>query len=226
MPALRRSLVIAAIVFLSVPLLALPPSRAVTAMVREPAAGAAIPPILSVLPASTAAAVPEIRIFPTGLTGSRPQGIALDNDGSLWFSDAGADRVGHFNPATASFTTYPLPRDSRAQAITVDNRSGDVYLALSPPNNDPNHGGRISATGRLPAGSAPDTKVTVFEEVEIGQGAFDPSRNLSADGIAVDAAGLIWTTHTENTVDYGAIYHELMRTARKASSNPPRPANT
>lgn len=180
------------------------------------------PNLVSALPAQGAASVtrpaaaaPTIRIFPTGRSGSRPQGLALANDGTLWFTDGGNDQVGHFDPQSGAFSFYPLPARSLPGAIAVDAQSGDVWLALSPPSPPNAPSDRASATGTLPAGSPPGTAVTVYLEAEKGlpiPKPSDPSRNLSADGISIDAGGQVWATHSELTGDYNDTYYELMRT--------------
>lgn len=115
-----------------------------------------------------------IRQWDVPSKGGRPQDPVIGLDGSLWFTEQVANKIGRLNPKTGEVKEYALPEEKRAgpQGIAAD-REGNIWFAA-------NIGGYI---GKL----NPNTgKVTVFNMPDPQAG--DP---LS---LAFDSKGILWFT--------------------------------
>lgn len=64
---------------------------------------------------------------------SHPFGIAMAADGSVWYNEAGANRMVRFDPATETFTTYPMPSPNSIVPQIARGPNGALWLAVSGP---------------------------------------------------------------------------------------------
>jgi virginiamycin B lyase len=99
---------------------------------------------------------------------------AIGLDGSLWFAEQAANKVGRLNPRTGEIKEYPLPEEKKAgpQGIAID-REGNVWFAA-------NTGAYI---GKLDPNNG---KVTAFNMPD--QQAGDPF------SLVFDSKGTLWFT--------------------------------
>ena len=141
--------------------------------------GTSMTPILSFArPSGTADQVSElkasIRQWDVPSKGGHPQDPVIGLDGSLWFTEQAANKIGRLNPKTGEVKEYALPEEKRAgpQGIAAD-RDGNIWFAA-------NVGGYI---GRLEPNSG---KVTVFNMPDPKAG--DPH------SLAFDSKGILWFT--------------------------------
>jgi virginiamycin B lyase len=102
--------------------------------------------------------------------GSHPQDPVLGPDGSLWFTEQAANKIGRLNPKTGEFKEYSLPEEKKAgpQGITADHE-GNIWFAA-------NAGGYIGKldpnTGKVTVFNMPDPQAgdplsLVFDSKEI-----------------------------------------------------------
>jgi virginiamycin B lyase len=65
----------------------------------------------------------SVELFTPPTPDSRPTGIDLGTDGTIWFAQA-TNRLGRFDPATASFTDHPFPaglyEQTRVEKLAVE----------------------------------------------------------------------------------------------------------
>jgi len=61
---------------------------------------------------------------------SRPLDIAVDNEGYVWFTEFGADRIGKLNPWDGRFAEYLVSEGSRPWGIVVDSK-GLIWFTMS-----------------------------------------------------------------------------------------------
>ncbi len=100
----------------------------------------------------TGAATELVSLLPTA---SRPQGITSGSDGNLWFTEAGANKVGNIAPAGTGLTEYAFPAGSAPTSI-VQGPDGNFWFT----ENGRDKIGVITPTGTiteypLAAGSGP-----------------------------------------------------------------------
>lgn len=120
--------------------------------------------------------------FPAPAFPSEPQGIAAAPDGSVWYADAAANVIGHFNATSLNFDTHPLSTaNAFPQGLAIDPRTGDIWFTES-------SDGQI---GRIPASGAPGSTAL---EYPIPYGS-----DSVPIGIGVDRAGNVW--FAENAFD-------------------------
>jgi virginiamycin B lyase len=64
---------------------------------------------------------------------SRPYGIAITPDGTVWYSESGVhpNTIVRFDPATARFRTWPIPSGGGVVRNMVATKDGRLYLACS-----------------------------------------------------------------------------------------------
>jgi len=93
------------------------------------------------LPAVAVAAAIEVTEFPVPVVGSRPVAVAATAEGTIWFTDAGADRVGR-RTASGSISLVALPLLSGPAGITVG-ADGAAWVAL----NDRSQIARVTEDG-------------------------------------------------------------------------------
>lgn len=128
-------------------------------------------PLLALVWATTALAGPVIDVFRLPAANSRPVGITVAEDGSIWFTDSGIDAVGRLTEDGA-LTMLALPSPSGPAGIVSDGR-GSIWFA----QNDRN------AIGRY--GAAPPHALEEF---------FLPEAASQPFAIAVGAGGDVWFT--------------------------------
>lgn len=115
-----------------------------------------------------------IRQWDVPSKGAGPQDPVIGSDGSLWFTENAANKIGRLNPKTGEFKEYALPEEKKAgpQGIAADHDGNIWFTATS--------GGYI---GKLD----PDTgKVTAFNMPDPQAG--DPY------SLAFDSKGILWFT--------------------------------
>ena len=96
-------------------------------------------------------------------TTCEPTGIAADKSGDIWFTEADANRIGRFHPATSAFTEYPLPQGSIAPggiALGSDNR---IWFTFE---HSTGTGGGIGAIAPADAGTAVAPKITEYDKID------------------------------------------------------------
>jgi len=132
-----------------------------------------------------------IRGWDVPTKGAKPYATAVSPDGSIWFTEEVADKIGHLNPKTGEFKEYPLTSEKNVgpHGLVVD-QNGVIWFAAS-------SGGFIGKlepnTGKLAVFRMPDPKAT------------DP------ESLAFDSKGILWfTVQTANMIgrldpDSGAI---------------------
>jgi len=115
-----------------------------------------------------------IRGWDVPTKGAKPYATAVGPDGSIWFTEEAANKIGHLDPKTGEFKEYALTAEKNADphGLVVD-RNGVVWFAAS-------SGGFI---GKL----EPNTgKVIVFKMPD--PQATDP------ESLAFDSKGILWFT--------------------------------
>lgn len=133
---------------------------------------------ISVLCAPRTADVPELRAtireWDVPTKGARPYSVAVGADGSIWFTEEGANKIGHLDPKTGEFKEYPLTDEKNvAPHGLVADQYGNIWFAAS-------SGGFI---GKLEPKAG---KVTVFKMPD--PKATDP------ESLAFDSKGTLWFT--------------------------------
>ena len=115
-----------------------------------------------------------IREWDVPTKGAKPYATAVGPDGSIWFTEEQANKIGHLNPKTGEFKEYPLVNtENIAPHGLVADPNGNVWFAAS-------SGGFI---GRLEPNSG---KVVVFKMPD--PKATDP------ESLAFDSKGTLWFT--------------------------------
>lgn len=116
----------------------------------------------------------SIRQWDIPLKGGHPQDLTLGGDGSLWFAEQTANKIGRLNPKTGEFKQFQLPEEKSAgpQGL-VAGPDGNIWFAA-------NAGGYI---GKLDPNTS---KVTVFNMPDLQ--ARDPH------SLAFDSKGILWFT--------------------------------
>lgn len=104
-------------------------------------------------------------------TPQRPRDPVADADGNIYFSLAGANRIGRFDPRTRQFMEWGLPEDSKPHGLAIA-RDGRVFFA-----------GNGSGT---------------LGELDTATGAVREHRTSSAESgpysVALDSDGNVWLT--------------------------------
>lgn len=115
-----------------------------------------------------------VREWDVPTKGAKPYATALAADGSIWFTEEGANKIGRVNPKTERFKEYTLTEDSNASphGLAID-REGNVWYASY-------SGGFIGklepTTGKITAFKMPDPKAKDLES------------------LAFDSRGFLWFT--------------------------------
>jgi virginiamycin B lyase len=115
-----------------------------------------------------------IREWPVPTKGAHPHDPAVGSDGSLWFTEQMANKLGRLDPKTGEFKEYPLAADKNSgpHGLVVD-RDGNIWFTA----NFAGYIGRLDPrTGR------------VAEFKMINPKAHDPH------SLAFDASGILWFT--------------------------------
>lgn len=68
-----------------------------------------------------------IREISTPNAGARLLGIATAPDGTLWFTDDGADQIGHYDPQTGQFRGYPVKTPGGEEWGILQDSKGRVW---------------------------------------------------------------------------------------------------
>jgi virginiamycin B lyase len=115
-----------------------------------------------------------IRQWDVPSKGGHPQDPLVDSEGSLWFTEQAANKIGHLNPKTGEFKEYALPGEKKAgpQGIAADQR-GNIWFTAN----------TAAYIGKLDPSSG---KVTVFNMPDPQAG--DPH------SLAFDSSGILWFT--------------------------------
>jgi len=115
-----------------------------------------------------------IREWEVPTKGAKPYATAVSPDGSIWFTEELANRIGHLNPKTGEFKEYPLSDEKNVapHGLAAD-QNGNIWFAAS-------SGGFI---GKLEPTSG---KVIVFKMSD--PKATDP------ESLAFDSKGILWFT--------------------------------
>lgn len=106
--------------------------------------------------------------------GAKPYAVAVSTDGSIWFTEEAANKIGQLNPKTGKFKEYPLTGQENVvpHGIVAD-QNGNIWFAASA-------GGFIGklepSTGKIISFKMPDPKAT------------DP------ESLAFDKKGILWFT--------------------------------
>ncbi len=141
-------------------------------------------PRLLILVASAAVAIAAvetlnvpIKEYSVPTPNSRPHDPAAGPDGTLWFTEQGANKIGRFDPGTGSFREYPLKTPDSGPHGLVADRGGNIWFtAIS--------GGYV---GKL------DPKTGAVAEFRPANGAeIDPHTPV------FDRNGVLWFTNEES----------------------------
>jgi virginiamycin B lyase len=97
--------------------------------------------------------------------------MTLSGDGALWFTEFGADRIGHLDPSTGQLVEYPLARYSGPGAIVPALDGGVWFTELT-----------ADRIGHM----APGGKLTEYSPSPADSGPYS---------VAVDARGNVWYAH-------------------------------
>jgi len=117
---------------------------------------------------------------------SAPLAVAVDRNGSVWFTESNATKLAKFDPSTHTFKEYAVPGAGDMWGMTIDSR-GNIWLTQYSLKGSISPGGAIqpNGTGRLIKFDPSDSNFTVIDIPT--SGAF-PFRLTS------DAEGRIWFT--------------------------------
>lgn len=137
-------------------------------------AGAAVYPLTGPKSADVAELKATVREWDVPTKGGKPYATTVSPDGSVWFTEEVANKIGRLNPKTGEFKEYPL---SDEKSVTphglVGDQNGNIWFAAS-------SGGFIGKlepnTGKLIISRMPDPKAT------------DP------ESLAFDSKGILWFT--------------------------------
>lgn len=133
---------------------------------------------ISSLNASKAAEVSELKATIRGwdvpTKGAKPYAMAISPDGSIWFTEEMANKIGRLNPKTGEFKEFPLTEEKAVgpHGLAAD-RDGNIWFAAS-------SGGFI---GKLEPSTG---KVAVFKMPE--------TRATDPESLAFDSKGALWFT--------------------------------
>lgn len=120
----------------------------------------------------------------TGLT-CEPTGIAADKNGDLWFTEADADRIGRFHPATSAFTEFPLPQgwiSPNGIAVGSDSR---IWFTMEQFDLT---GGAIGVIDPADPGTATAPKITTYHTLAGG----DARIKGEPSSITAGESGVLW----------------------------------
>ena len=130
-------------------------------------------------PSPTAAAEARIRFFKLPVPGARPQGITAGPDGAMWFTEAGADRIGRIETAPPfAIEEFPLPHSRSQPWAIVAGPDGNVWFT--------------EIAGNRIGWISPNPPHTVFE-------ALVPASRSSPQAIAAGPDGNIWFAENGGT---------------------------
>jgi virginiamycin B lyase len=117
---------------------------------------------------------------------SAPLAITADKNGTIWFTESNATKLGRFDPATSTFKEYSVPGVGDMWGITVD-QNGYVWLTQYAGKGSVNPGGVIvgGGHGRLVRFNP---RTSNFTSIEIPTNSSFPFR------LVADRAGRIWFT--------------------------------
>ena len=107
--------------------------------------------------------------FPLPNPGSGPTTIALAQDGTVWFTESGGNRIGRMAPDGSNLKEFPLPNPNSSPRIIALGSDGHMWFS----EHTGNRMGRISADGTI---------------VEFAI----PTANSMPRAIALGADGNIW----------------------------------
>ena len=102
-----------------------------------------LPFLVSVSPPGTMAA-PTIRPFDLPTSAAAPYRIVLGPDGNLWFTEAGAAKIGRITPQGV-ITEFPVETRGAVAGDIARGRDGALWFSLGPVGRI----GRISTSGRI-----------------------------------------------------------------------------
>jgi virginiamycin B lyase len=136
--------------------------------------GSAISSLFAPTSADVAELKATVREWEVPTKGAKPYATTVSSDGSIWFTEEAANKIGHLNPKTGEFKEYSLTDDKNvAPHGLVADQDRNIWFAAS-------SGGFI---GKL----EPDTgKVIVFKMPD--PKATDP------ESLAFDSKGILWFT--------------------------------
>ena len=78
--------------------------------------------------------------------GAFPVGLAAGSDGNLWFTDAGNDAIGMFNPTTQAVTEFPMPAAGDQPGQITPGPGGDLFFTVDITGNSIHGIGEIDPT--------------------------------------------------------------------------------
>ena len=120
--------------------------RSITSRFRRRAALIAGAVLVAVIPAVgmalPAQAAPTIRETAVPTPSAAPTDLTVGPDGAVWFTEAGADKIGRLR--NGQFTEFPLPAGSEPHGIT-SGPDGNLWFAETGANSI----GRMTTTGTL-----------------------------------------------------------------------------
>jgi len=137
-------------------------------------AGAAVASLPGPETADVAELKATIRTWDVPTKGARPYATAVSLDGSIWFTEEVANKIGYLKPETGEFKEFTLAEGKNvAPHGLVADQSGNIWFAAS-------SGGFIGKlepkTGKVVVFKMPDPKAT------------DP------ESLALDSKGILWFT--------------------------------
>jgi len=136
--------------------------------------GAAISTLFAPKTADVGELKATIREWEVPTKGARPYGIAVSFDGSIWFTEERANKIGHLNPKTGELKEFPLTDEkSVAPHGLVADQNGNIWFAAS----------SAGFIGKLEPNSG---KVVIFKLPD--PKATDP------ESLAFDSKGILWFT--------------------------------
>jgi virginiamycin B lyase len=116
--------------------------------------------------------------------GCEPTGIAADKNGDIWFTEADANRIGRFHPATTTFTEYPLPQGSISPGGIALGSDKRIWFTFEQAVGSR---GGIGAIDPADAGSAADPKITEYDML-----ASDSPMTSEPSAITAGESGVLW----------------------------------
>jgi streptogramin lyase len=149
---------------------------------------------------------------------ANPYGIAVDQNGTVWFAETGSSSLARYNPKTNTFNEFSLPQSgSRPFYITIDQK-GQVWASETQynqivefyPSTNSFKVYAVPTTGAVPGGLAVDSNGNVWftEEIAGKIGRLDPLTGVMTEfqiptpdpipiQTVVDSHGTIWFTESK-----------------------------
>src|SRR5262245_39894018 len=95
--------------------------------------------------AAKAKRAPTMLMHRVPIAGSQPYIVVAGTDGSLWFCDHGASRIGRFNPDSLDFTSFEIPTPDSQPVGIVEGKDQCFWFTQQAGNRI----GRLTSDGRM-----------------------------------------------------------------------------